>query len=118
MVTKLASCLALTLLLLRLPAAWAEPLSDAESFAQWRAQAETGEAAAQYSVGWCHHTGKGVERNLAEAERWYRKAAAQGHAARSSLPRAVCRDRRLPCWPSRSVCGASPMQRRLARGGH
>src|SRR6185503_9147911 len=38
--------------------------------------AEAGNAEAQMHVGWLHHVGQGVERNLEEAERWYRRALA------------------------------------------
>jgi TPR repeat protein len=36
--------------------------------------AEAGDAEAQMYVGWMHHVGKGVEKDLEEAERWYRRA--------------------------------------------
>ena len=76
---KLGSCLALAVLLLGPRAAWADEGCTADSFAQWRAQAETGDAVAQYSAGWCLQMGSGVEKDLGGAERWYRLAADQGH---------------------------------------
>ena len=44
-----------------------------------RAEAETGDADAQYWLGWTYRFGQ-VERNDVEAARWYRAAAEQGHA--------------------------------------
>lgn len=41
---------------------------------------------AQYSVGWLYANGRGVEKDPAEARRWYRKAAEQGNVdARNGL---------------------------------
>jgi TPR repeat protein len=42
--------------------------------------AEQGHARAQCKLGLCYDNGDGVEKNLAEAFRWYRKAAEQGNA--------------------------------------
>jgi TPR repeat protein len=36
--------------------------------------AEAGDAEAQMYVGWMHHVGKGVDKDLEEAERWYHRA--------------------------------------------
>ena len=41
--------------------------------------AEKGIADAQYNLGVCYANGQGVAKNMAEAVRWYRKAAEQGH---------------------------------------
>lgn len=41
--------------------------------------AEQGNADAQYELGWNYENGNGVEQNLEEAVKWYRKAAEQGH---------------------------------------
>lgn len=46
--------------------------------ANYRIAAETGNAYAQYSLGWCYEKGQGVEKSAQEAEKWYRKAAEQG----------------------------------------
>ncbi len=43
--------------------------------------AETGDATAQYFVGWRYYWGQGVESNRAESARWYRQAAENGLAA-------------------------------------
>jgi hypothetical protein len=40
-----------------------------------------GDADAQYNRGVAYHTGQGVVQDLAEAVKWYRRAAAQGLAA-------------------------------------
>jgi uncharacterized protein len=47
-----------------------------EAYEQCLPLAEAGDAEAQMYVGWMHHVGKGVEKNLEEAERWYRRALA------------------------------------------
>ena len=41
--------------------------------------AEQGHADAQYRLGLCYEKGEGVEQNLQEAVKWYRKSAEQGH---------------------------------------
>lgn len=41
-------------------------------------KAEQGNAEAQYSLGVCYRCGDGVEKNLEEAIKWYKKAAEQG----------------------------------------
>jgi TPR repeat protein len=40
-----------------------------------------GDAKAAFVLGWCYQQERGVKRNLAEAARWYTKAANQGFAA-------------------------------------
>ena len=45
-----------------------------------RAAAEEGDAAAQFDLGKRYYNGDGVEKDHAEAVKWYRKAAEQGHA--------------------------------------
>ena len=47
---------------------------------QLRKDAETGKAQAQYDLGVMYSFGQGVEKDFAEAVKWYRKAAEQGHA--------------------------------------
>jgi uncharacterized protein len=60
--------------------------ADSPSFAETRANAEQGDAKAQYKLGLMYQEGEGVPKNYAEAVKWYRKAAAQGDAdARSKL---------------------------------
>lgn len=49
-------------------------------FQKNKASAERGDADAQYKVGLCYAEGKGVEKDVLEARKWYSKAAAQGHA--------------------------------------
>ena len=46
-----------------------------------RQAAEHGDVDAQFTLGWCYYMGEGVEENVSEAAKWYRKAAEQGHAA-------------------------------------
>ena len=47
-------------------------------FEEIKAQAEKGEAAAQFDLGVCYHNGEGVAKDAAEAVKWFRKAAEQG----------------------------------------
>lgn len=44
-----------------------------------RRRAEAGDASAQYALGCRYYEGDGVARDYAEALKWYRFAAAQGH---------------------------------------
>jgi uncharacterized protein len=69
------SGLALLILSLTVTSAIAGP-----SFAQIKARAETGDARAQGFVGFSYAQGRGVAKDLAEAVKWYRKAADQGDA--------------------------------------
>ena len=45
-----------------------------------RKAAEQGDAEAQFNLGVCYYTGKGMERDESEAVKWFRKAAEQGYA--------------------------------------
>ena len=45
----------------------------------YRKAAELGYDKAQYSLGYCYYSGKGVAHDYVEAMKWYRKAARQGH---------------------------------------
>lgn len=45
----------------------------------WRAPAEHGHAAAEFSLGVAYATGHGVPRDLASAIRWWKAAARRGH---------------------------------------
>ncbi|MFQ5786266.1 MAG: SPOR domain-containing protein [Alphaproteobacteria bacterium] len=50
------------------------------ALAEWGPAAKAGDAAAQYGIGLMFRNGRGFERNLAEARRWFGRAAAQGYA--------------------------------------
>ncbi len=50
-----------------------------ESAARWEADARKGNASAQCHLGNCYMHGRGVEKDIAPAVTWYRKAAMQGH---------------------------------------
>ena len=52
---------------------------DREEAEGRRIEAEQGDAEAQYTLGGYYEGGLGVERNLSEAVKWYRKAAEQGY---------------------------------------
>ena len=56
--------------------------------------ADQGHAIAQYNLGWMYANGEGVPEDDAEAVRWYRLAADQGHADAQVLPRSDVRRRR------------------------
>jgi TPR repeat protein len=49
-------------------------------FQEYKAGAEQGDAEAQFNLGYCYDDGRGVEKDYAEAVKWYRKAAAQNFA--------------------------------------
>lgn len=48
-------------------------------FQECRANAEQGDAAAQFNLGYCYDEGQGVAKDYAEAVKWFRKAAEQDH---------------------------------------
>jgi len=52
----------------------------AAALSHWRPLAQKGHARAQAALGKMHEYGRGLERNDAEAIRWYGKSAAQGFA--------------------------------------
>lgn len=52
----------------------------ARAVAEWRGPALAGDADAQFNMGQAYKLGRGVPADLAQAEGWYQKAAAQGHA--------------------------------------
>ena len=54
--------------------------NHAAKVAQWRSEAERGNAEAQLRLGMCYATGKGVERDIETAAEWYKKAAGQNYA--------------------------------------
>lgn len=51
----------------------------AAAVARWRGPAEQGIADAQFNLAQAYKTGRGVARDMALAEQWYRRAALQGH---------------------------------------
>lgn len=53
--------------------------SQESSYLSYKADAEKGNANAQYRLGLFYETGYGVDKNSNEAINWYRKAAEQGH---------------------------------------
>ena len=50
------------------------------AFGLFQTAANAGRIDAQFYLGICYYYGKGVPQDHAEAARWYRKAAEQGHA--------------------------------------
>ena len=57
---------------------------DAKELASIRAQAQTGDAKAQYLLGSRYRFAKGVKQDLPLAVQWYRKSADQGYAPAQS----------------------------------
>jgi TPR repeat protein len=53
--------------------------ADRKKFEETKAKAETGDAQAQGDLGHCYYDGEGVIKDVAEAVKWYRKAAEQGN---------------------------------------
>jgi len=49
-------------------------------FQEYKDSAEQGDAEAQFNLGWCYDDGRGVEKDYAEAVKWYLKAAARNFA--------------------------------------
>jgi TPR repeat protein len=58
---------------------WLPFVSLGENFDALRQKAAQGSAQAQYEIGTCYYSGKGVQQDYAEAVRWYRLAADQGY---------------------------------------
>jgi len=54
--------------------------SAVESFKETKVKAEQGDTAAQFNLGNSYYKGEGVQKDYAEAVKWYRKAADQNHA--------------------------------------
>jgi len=52
--------------------------ADFKLFDDTRVKAESGNATAQYNLGYCYEYGRGVAKDYVEAAKWYRKAADQG----------------------------------------
>ena len=76
--TSVLTTLAVSVLALTLIAPWAVG-QDPDPIAEIRRLAEQGDAEAQYSLGYRYATGIGVPQDRAEAARWLRLAADQGH---------------------------------------
>jgi TPR repeat protein len=55
-----------------------------DATAQYRKEAEQGNANAQLFLGWAYANGQGVAKDDVEAVKWYKKAAEQGNAAAQS----------------------------------
>jgi hypothetical protein len=51
----------------------------------WRKAAEAGEKGAQWYMGQCYYYGRGVDRDAAQANAWFRRAAAQGNPAAAQV---------------------------------
>ena len=58
-----------------------ETAHDLEAYTLAQQEAQQGDAAAQFRLGWMHANGRGTVPNDRRAVEWYSKAAEQGHAA-------------------------------------
>ena len=76
--TSILTTLAVSVLALTLIAPWVLG-QDPDQITEIRRRAEQGDAEAQYVLGYRYATGIGVPRDAAEATRWLRLAAGQGH---------------------------------------
>jgi TPR repeat protein len=56
-----------------------QPSQERKGCELLRRAAETGYAPAQYRLGYCYESGKGVEQNFSIANKWYAKAGEQGY---------------------------------------
>ena len=64
---------------------------EVKAFESYKAKAEKGYPADQYSLGFCYANGDGVAEDKAVAVKWFRKAADQGFAeAQSNLGMCYC----------------------------
>ena len=63
----------------------AEQAVEAEKTIQKRAEADDIDAEAQYELAKKYESGEGVPQDYAEAVKWWRKAAEQGHAVAQTL---------------------------------
>ena len=73
---------------------WLERMQSSTSVAgltSLRVRAEQGHAEAQYALATLYWVGDGVPEDDQEAARWYRKAAAQGHAAAHEILKLLTR---------------------------
>ncbi|MDG5489223.1 SPOR domain-containing protein [Sphingomonas sp. BGYR3] len=64
--------------------AWARG-DYAAAVGEWRADAERGDADAQFNLGQAYRLGRGVPQDLVQAEEWYRRAALQNHVQASDF---------------------------------
>jgi TPR repeat protein len=77
MLTLRRSVVGVVAVLLVSGVAWAQTPA---TIAEWRVQANAGDAAAQYNLGMMYGRGQSVPQDFAQAITWYRKAADQGDA--------------------------------------
>ena len=113
-------CLALTLLTLPACADFAagqrayDQGDFAAAFREWRADAEKGDARAQYALGNLYRDGKGVTTDMLQAVYWWWQAAKQGHPEAQQYvgwPITSANRPYLTCAPrdgAQSAAGAGP----------
>ena len=56
------------------------PKDSTQALKWYRQAAGSGDAVAQYNLGFMHHDGEGVPKDTEQTVQWYRKAAQQGFA--------------------------------------
>ena len=80
----------------------------AAAVSEWRGPAENGDADAQFNMAQAYRLGRGVERDEAQAEILYARAAAQGHIkAADNYGLMLFQAGRRAAIRARSTCSAS-----------
>jgi hypothetical protein len=86
---RLTVLLSLLFFVLSVAPLWADPEKAINAyknkdyktaFAEFKKDAEKGDAKAQYNLAVMYRDGLGVQKNRAETMKWYQKAADQGHS--------------------------------------
>ncbi len=54
-------------------------MTNIEALDWYTKSAKQGFTSAQFNLGWLYKNGKGTEKNVEEARRWWDKAARKGH---------------------------------------
>ena len=112
--TRIRTTLALAALALTLIAPWALG-QDPDTITEIRLQAEQGDADAQYNLGYRYVTGIGVPQDRAEAVRWLRLAADQGHTQASVV---AWIGAEMEFALSQAVASGDTFERRPSECGH
>ncbi|MBN4047995.1 sel1 repeat family protein [bacterium AH-315-O15] len=99
--------------------AWAQTPAG---IAEWRVEANAGDASSQWVLGYYYENGRGVPQDHAQAMSWYRKAAEQGHVlAQVNLGFAYANGQGVPQdyveahkWLNLAASRGTPSQERYA----
>jgi len=83
----------------------------------WLAEAEQGNATAQFNVGQLYRLGKGVAQDDQQAVLWYRRAAAQGYAPAQRNLQLMVSEGRLTSAEAQPPIAPAPQQVPMAESG-